>query len=136
MHCLYINIISSVFLLLYYVMRALRAEGEKRPGTPRALPARSLEHGVPSESVRLNTRMPADVHVIPACQHGFAASTDFPLFVVHGQRCRRTHPPVCSTPARGTSLMGLTLKHTIRVYGVIPTKILCKLPNLESSWIQ
>lgn len=34
--------------------------------------------------------MSADVHVIPAC-HGFAASTDFPLFVVHRHRHTDAH---------------------------------------------
>lgn len=34
---------------------------------------------VPSGAGRPNTRMPADVHVIPAC-HGSTASTDFPPF--------------------------------------------------------
>lgn len=42
---------------------------------------------VSSGSGRPNTRMPADVHVIPAC-HGSTASTDFPLFALH--RCSHT----------------------------------------------
>lgn len=73
-----INVFFSSFILIVDALAW-------REGVKNALEHRgryTRERGVPSGSARLNTRMPADVHVIPAC-HGSAASTDFPLFVVH-----------------------------------------------------
>lgn len=88
---------------------------------------RSWELGAPNGSERLNTRMSADVHVIPAC-HGSAASTGFPLFVhLHNWRI---HPPVCPTPvtvhetyrpqiSSWETLFGI---HGIKIYSILKKK--------------
>jgi len=78
--------------------------------------SRSREPGVPNGSARLNTRMSADVHVIPAC-HGSAASTDFPLFV-HRHNCADVYihrfAQHLRHSARNVSLVDLIPGYTIR----------------------
>lgn len=78
-----IEILNVQYIFSYWIY--WEGGGCKHPETSQALYSRSWELSVSSGLARLNTRMSADVHVIPAC-YGSAASTDFPLFV-HRHNC-------------------------------------------------
>lgn len=118
-----IQVLNVQHIFSYW--RYWEGRGCIHPETSRALCLRSWKLDALNGSERLNTRMSADVHVIPAC-HGSAASTDFPLFVhLHNWRI---HPLVCPTPATVHETYGLQISFRdtlfeIRIYNILRKRL-------------